>query len=104
MALEKIHEDKDLVTIMKRSNVLLGAYANRLTQVDPNWTLAGSQSPQPFRSDLDEKHYWDDFVQKWIDHFGVQLVGGCCGITPEHIAYIKNEIEQRKKGDSIQAK
>ena len=97
LALEKIHSDQELVQILKESNILLGAYANRLTQVDPNWTLAESESPQPFRKDLDEKHYWENFVQVWIDTLGVQLIGGCCGITPEHIAYIRMELDKRKK-------
>jgi homocysteine S-methyltransferase len=97
LALQKIHEDKELLVLMKYSNILLGAYANRLTQVDPNWTLADSETAQPFRNDLDENHYWNDFAKKWIDVYAVQLIGGCCGITPEHIAFIKREIEQRKK-------
>lgn len=82
---------------MKDSKILLGAYANRLTQVNPDWTLENSETAQPFRNDLDEKQYWNDFVRQWINEFKVQLIGGCCGITPEHIGYIKKELEQRKK-------
>jgi homocysteine S-methyltransferase len=99
-ALEKIQSDVELVNNLKDSKVLLGAYANRLTQVDPNWTLADSVAPQPFRKDLDEKQYWEDYVSVWVDQLGVQLIGGCCGITPEHIAYIKRELDRRKSNNS----
>ncbi len=97
LALAKIAADSQLVKRLQDSNVLLGAYANRLTQVDPNWTSKESNMPQPFRTDLDEKQYWGDFVQLWIDKLNVQLVGGCCGITPEHTAYIRAELKTRKQ-------
>ena len=97
IALEKIHKDTGLAGLLKDSKILLGAYANRLTAVDPNWTPAESEAPQPFRKDLDEKQYWEEFVSKWTSQMGVQLVGGCCGITPEHIAYLREEIAKREQ-------
>ena len=97
LALAKIAADPELVKCLDESKVVLGAYANRLTQVDPNWTLKESTMPQPFRTDLDEKHYWDDFIQLWINKMNVKVVGGCCGITPEHIAYISAELNKRKQ-------
>jgi len=92
MALKSINADQGLLWRLRESGVLLGAYANRLTPVDPTWTLASSDGPQPFRKDVDERQYWTDFIQAWIKDYGVQLVGGCCGITPEHIAYISKQI------------
>ena len=97
LALARIAADSILSNRLQASGVLLGAYANRLTQVDPNWTLQESEMPQPFRVDLDEKQYWEDFVRLWIGELNVKLVGGCCGITPEHIAYIRSELEKRQK-------
>jgi S-methylmethionine-dependent homocysteine/selenocysteine methylase len=94
-ALERIHADSELLKLLKNRSILLGAYANRLTQVDPNWTLADSEASQPLRNDLDEKRYWEDFVKVWIDRLGVQIIGGCCGITPEHIRYIRAELDKR---------
>ena len=96
LALAKIAADSELLDRLNDRNVLLGAYANRLTQVDPNWTLQASEMPQPFRTDLDESHYWTEFVKLWIEKLNVKLVGGCCGFTPEHISFIKNELEKRK--------
>lgn len=92
-ALCQIAQDSALVKLLEARSIRLGAYANRLTAVDPNWTMESSGAPQPFRSDLDEAHYWKDFVQPWIQDLNVQLVGGCCGITPEHIAYIRYELQ-----------
>lgn len=88
IALARIMADTQLQDQLRQSQVQLGAYANRLTAVDPNWTLAESEASQPFRNDLDQDHYWNDFVRIWTKELGVKLVGGCCGMTPEHIAFI----------------
>jgi methionine synthase I (cobalamin-dependent) len=72
----------------------MGAYANRLTAVDPNWTMAESDAPQPARKDLNEQQYWRDFINPWMSQYGVKLVGGCCGITPEHISYMSSRLKE----------
>lgn len=89
IALGRIKDNQALSSRLQSSNILLGAYANRLTAVDPNWSMAESEAAQPFRKDLSQEHYWNDFVRLWTTKFGVRLVGGCCGITPEHIAYLR---------------
>jgi S-methylmethionine-dependent homocysteine/selenocysteine methylase len=99
LALTQIKNHNDLSRQLTDKGIHLGAYANRLTAVDPEWTLADSTAPQPLRQDLDEQRYWQDFVQGWISEFHVKIVGGCCGITPEHIAYLHAKlIENRKRG------
>eukprot|EP00537_Pseudo-nitzschia_pungens_P009312 CAMPEP_0172379668 /NCGR_PEP_ID=MMETSP1060-20121228/70048_1 /TAXON_ID=37318 /ORGANISM="Pseudo-nitzschia pungens, Strain cf. cingulata" /LENGTH=385 /DNA_ID=CAMNT_0013107413 /DNA_START=220 /DNA_END=1376 /DNA_ORIENTATION=+ len=98
IALEKIHRDAELKKMLNRDGsdgILLGAYAHKLTEIDPNWTMTESEAPQPFRNDLSENKYWEEFVKVWIDSLGVKLVGGCCGITPEHISYIRAELDKR---------
>jgi S-methylmethionine-dependent homocysteine/selenocysteine methylase len=97
LALESIRSDVELLRMMKDSNVVLGAFANCLTRVDPLWSLAESVAPQPLRTDLGTEQYWDDFVRVWIDELGVKIVGGCCGITPEHISFIRKNLDKRKK-------
>jgi S-methylmethionine-dependent homocysteine/selenocysteine methylase len=92
IALGRIRADKDLSTRLKKSKVLLGGYANRLRAIGPNWSLADSAGTQPFRHDLDPQHYWSDFARQWTADFNLQLVGGCCGITPEHISYIRDSL------------
>lgn len=73
------------------SKIFLGAYANKLTAVDPNWTMTTSTGPQAMREDLPPDGYWK-FVNSWNDGDGVQLVGGCCGIGPAHISYLKKNM------------
>lgn len=99
MALETIKSHNGLTQLLNDRGVLLGAYANRLTPVDPDWTLADSDAPQPLRNDLSEERYWNDFIKIWIEQLNVQVVGGCCGITPEHIQYIHDELQ--KRGTSV---
>lgn len=72
--------------------LILGAYANRLTPVASDWTMADSDGPQLFRTDMVPKEYYDTFVSTWINEYNIQLVGGCCGITPEHIQYLNEKI------------
>jgi homocysteine S-methyltransferase len=92
LTLEKIQSDDNVSNLLHKSCIVLGAYANRLTTVDPNWTLAGSDGPQQEREDLDEKQYCDGFVRRWVEDLGVQLIGGCCGITPNHISYLARHV------------
>lgn len=91
-ALENIQSDEYLSGLLKSRAILLGAYANRLTPVSSNWTIADSASPQPFRSDIDPREYHDKFVSYWVRELGVVVVGGCCGITPEHISYLSESL------------
>ena len=91
-ALERIRDSPSLQELLLVGRgVVLGAYANRLTPVDPDWTMEGSDGPQPMRDDLPPDVYYEKFVSKWID-LNVQIVGGCCGITPEHIAYLRSKL------------
>ena len=92
-ALTKISIDSDLVNELKMEKIVLGAYAHTLTQIDPDWALSESEAPQPLRKDLNEEIYWDDFVETWINKLGVKVVGGCCGITPNHIRYIRAKLD-----------
>ncbi|KAG7355554.1 vitamin B12-dependent methionine synthase family protein [Nitzschia inconspicua] len=100
MALQRIRSDKDLVSLLNESGILLGAYANRLTHIDAGWSLQESESPQSLREDLDEEQYWEDFVSRWINEHGVQLIGGCCGIRPSHIAHIRNKLRDSELHES----
>jgi len=92
-ALQAIRGNDALCETLSTEGVLLGAYANRLTPVDPNWTMEDSEAPQPLRTDLDPVHYCDDFAVRWVD-LNVQVVGGCCGISPQHIAYLNKHLQK----------
>jgi S-methylmethionine-dependent homocysteine/selenocysteine methylase len=51
----------------------IGAYPNL---EDRDGTPAGARTPEAF----------GDLAARWRDDYGLALVGGCCGSTPEHIA------------------
>lgn len=87
------------------SKIFLGAYANRLTPVQSDWTLESSAVPQAMRDDLLPNKYWEEFVSRWhINNDGkdragviggVSLIGGCCGIGPKHISLLKKKLNQK---------
>jgi S-methylmethionine-dependent homocysteine/selenocysteine methylase len=62
-----------------------GGYANRFldSHADEVQANAGIAA---FRDDLDPGEY-GSFVEQWIS-MGATLVGGCCGMNPDHIARI----------------
>lgn len=51
-----------------------------------------SDGPQPLRNDMGPQRYYDDFVVNWVRQLGVQVIGGCCGITPDHIAFLRDQL------------
>lgn len=63
----------------------VGGYANRFT-ASPTPGSEANNGLSNFRDDLDPATYCT-FVRSWIDD-GATIVGGCCGITPEHISAI----------------
>ncbi|HED52935.1 MAG TPA: methionine synthase [Phycisphaerales bacterium] len=45
-------------------------------------------APEPFT----------DSIERFVDRFGVGIVGGCCGTTPEHIRLLAERFEGRSPG------
>ncbi|KAL7482082.1 hypothetical protein ACHAW6_007776 [Cyclotella cf. meneghiniana] len=90
------------------SKIFLGAYANKLTPVDPSWTMASSDGAQPMRSDLSPAKYWENFVRHWNNGDGrddggiggIQMIGGCCGIGPSHISYLRDNLRSNVSSNS----
>src|ERR687890_870556 len=39
-----------------------------------------------------------DVLQEFVERFGVGIVGGCCGTTPDHIAAIADRVGSREAG------
>jgi S-methylmethionine-dependent homocysteine/selenocysteine methylase len=73
-----------------------GGYANAFRPVPKDWELDGGKDSDgllPLREDLDPEHY-GRHVEAWLDA-GAQLVGGCCGTGPEHIAHLRDLIAKR---------
>ena len=64
----------------------LGVYANRFACVPCGWTLDSQGSTLERRTDLDPEQY-AAYAREWRA-LGAAVVGGCCGIGPEHIAAV----------------
>jgi len=75
---------------------IVGGYANTFNPVPENWVLdtgTGMDENNMYRDDLDPEQY-ASHVSKWID-LGANVVGGCCGTSPAHIAKLKQLIETK---------
>lgn len=98
LALDEVYSNKSIIhnkdCLSGRPKFLLGAYANRLTPIASDWSMEKSESAQPMRTDLSPQNYWEDHVSTWIQKYNLQIIGGCCGITPQHISFIKNHHHQ----------
>lgn len=65
----------------------LGVYPNLGNYLDPGWRFDEQVGP-------------DEYAQlalQWREE-GAQIVGGCCGVTPEHIAAARHELAGTKPG------
>lgn len=66
--------------------ILLGAYANAFPP--QNEEATANDGLDEVRKDLDPETYLE-FAKQW-QLAGVSMIGGCCGIYPEHIAKLKS--------------
>ena len=66
-----------------------GGYANGFTPIPEKWG-AGNIEGLGVRENLGPEAYYT-FVQEWIKS-GATIVGGCCEISPAHIAYIHKNL------------
>jgi len=63
-------------------NVPIGAYANNGHDDGASWAFTGDYSPVRY---LEEAQHWLGL--------GAQIVGGCCGTTPEHIRALREGLQ-----------
>jgi S-methylmethionine-dependent homocysteine/selenocysteine methylase len=62
----------------------IGVYANAFP---PQRDEAANEGLSDIRADLGPERY-AQFAKDWLQH-GADIIGGCCGIGPEHVAPIK---------------
>ncbi|MEE9198753.1 MAG: homocysteine S-methyltransferase family protein [Dehalococcoidia bacterium] len=62
----------------------IGAYAQAATYAGRGWEFAASMSPEQYLV----------YAQEWVS-IGAQIVGGCCGTTPEHIRALKASLPEK---------
>jgi len=59
----------------------VGVYAHSGKFIMPNWQFVDMISPEAYATE----------AQNWVQ-LGAQLIGGCCGIGPEHIRLLKERL------------
>jgi S-methylmethionine-dependent homocysteine/selenocysteine methylase len=64
--------------------IAVGAYANAFPPTPPD--AVANSGLSDIRPDLDPERYLG-WARRWVDA-GATIVGGCCGIGPEHIAVL----------------
>lgn len=72
----------------------LGVYANAFT--DDQVRSRANSGLSDLRKDLEPIKY-GDIAQVWLD-MGASAIGGCCGITPDHISYLSSVLKARNSG------
>ncbi|RFQ00105.1 homocysteine S-methyltransferase family protein [Pseudomonas putida] len=72
----------------------LGVYANAFPPVRED--AQANDTLLDIRSDLGPEAYLQ-WTQQWIEE-GATIVGGCCGIGPEHIARLNEHLQAREEG------
>ena len=61
------------------------AYAETGKLILPDWRYEEMSSPDDYAAVIDG----------WIEAYGVQIVGGCCGTGPEHIQALRQLLDNR---------
>lgn len=67
----------------------LGVYANAFVSHDHGQGEEANEAISTLDEELTPQRY-ASFAAKWV-HAGASIVGGCCGIGPEHIAALSKE-------------
>lgn len=70
--------------VAKRWDGPIGAYPHSGKFIMPNWQFVDMISPEGFAEE----------ARGWVEQ-GVRVVGGCCGIGPEHIRMLKERLPAR---------
>ena len=73
----------EAVAALAGSLVRVGVYANAFIEVQSAPGQAANETLSVLREDLTAERY-ALFAEEWIAA-GASIVGGCCGITPQHI-------------------
>jgi len=60
------------------------AYAETGKLILPDWRYEQVSSPEDYAAE----------IEGWIQNYGVQIVGGCCGTGPEHIRVLRQLLDR----------
>ena len=79
-----------LKEIKQLTNIPIGIYANSFVCVPNKWELDNDNGLLERRTDLSIQKY-TEFALQWKE-LGCNIIGGCCGISVEHIRNISKAI------------
>ena len=68
-----------LELIRSKWNGPLGAYAHSGGHVHPKWVFENIIKPEPYAA----------IAADWRARTGISIIGGCCGLRPDHISTLK---------------
>ena len=94
---ESISEAIGIAYRVGGDQVVIGGYANRFVAAHSSTGEANEQLSN-FRDDLEPEDYCA-IASQWLTS-GATIVGGCCGMTPDHIAAISGLCSQVTLRDS----
>ena len=67
------------------------AYAETGEIEKPDWNFKEICTPNKYAAE----------IESWINNYGVQIIGGCCGTGPEHIQILKDRLPQHLPVSSV---
>lgn len=73
--------EPSLAVLKENWSGAMGIYAHSGEFVMPNWQFIDMITPEDYATE----------ARKWVDA-GVQMIGGCCGIGPDHIRVLRETI------------
>ena len=79
-------------SLRSKTTRMIGAYANSFTPISKDWKRDGDHLRE--LRELNPEDYAHQALQ-WCTN-GAQIVGGCCGIGPVHIAHMRSAIDQKE--------
>ena len=88
---DAVERARDVLTAARRygiGGIAIGVYANAFAPQDP--TAEANSGLSDIRADLTPTGYLG-WAREWVKR-GATIVGGCCGIGPEHIAALRAEL------------
>lgn len=85
---QSVKVTQDLLVSLGVENIEIGAYANAFPPQSKD--ASANEVLSEIRADLTPSSYLD-WARQWMQD-GATLIGGCCGIGPEHIAVLSEEL------------
>ena len=77
-----------------KAEPLIGVYANAFPLMDEDYQ-GSNASVHKLRADITPENY-TRYAQEWAA-LGADIIGGCCGISPDHIAHLATTL----RGDGV---